>query len=69
MKFAMNDSRPFTDYRSNCLIVNELQKKSGKETAFDFRKYLQKNSDKIINDSRMCNYKTVCPKCGKLTIQ
>jgi hypothetical protein len=69
MKFTMNDSRPFTDYRSNCLVVNELQQKSGQKTAFDFRKYLQKNSDKIINESRMCNYKTVCPKCGKLTIQ
>jgi hypothetical protein len=68
MKFAMNDSRPFTDYRSNCLIVNNLQKKSGTTNAYDFKKYLQQNGEKIANDSRNCNYRTVCPICKKLVI-
>ncbi len=68
MKFAMNDSRPFTDYRSNCLLMNDLEKKAGTNNSYDFRKYLQKNAASIIHDSRKCNYKTICPVCKKMTI-
>jgi hypothetical protein len=68
MKFVMNDSRPFTDYRSNCLLVGNLENQSGAKSAYEFRRYLQNNADKIIDQSRNCNYKTVCPRCKKLLI-
>lgn len=68
MKFAMNDSRPFTDYRSNCIIIGELEKKSGAQTAYDLRQYLQKNAEKVMYQSRNCNYKKVCPVCKKMIL-
>lgn len=69
MKFAMNDSRPFTDYRSNCLLINDLEKKSSTTSSYDFRRYLQQNATKIMDDSRKCNFKTICPICKKMQMK
>lgn len=56
MKFAMNDGRAFTDYRSNCILNEQLQKKSNTESSQDFRKYLQKNSTSMIKNNFIAPY-------------
>lgn len=41
----MQDGRAFTDYRSNCLLVAELQQESGIYNEYEFRQYLQDESE------------------------
>ena len=64
MKFAMQDSRVFTDYLPNCQLNANLQKKYGSTDIHAFRFYLQQNAEKVMKDMQPLDEgcKT-CPIC------
>lgn len=49
----MSDQRIFTDYRSSCVIQNELNKKFGIADSNAQRLFLQRNGQEIMNLNRM----------------
>lgn len=63
MKYAMADGRAFTYWGPNCDITQFIQKEAKLEDQHKVREYLQKNAEKIMQQSRqVCNEK-VCPVC------
>lgn len=68
-KFVSSDGRAFTDYRPNCLVNKNIQKNMN---SLEYRKYLQTNASKIMEDNlkysiqtnkEVCN----CSECVELT--
>jgi hypothetical protein len=64
MKYTMSDGRVFTSYLPNCDLNNTLQKQYGTPDIHSYRKYLQLNAEKVMNDTRIgtdeCKF---CPVC------
>jgi len=52
----MSDGRHFTDYRPNCLLNNNLQIKSKVLNSYDYRLFLTRNAENIINMNRQHSY-------------
>lgn len=64
MKYTMSDGRVFTSYLPNCDLNNTLQQQYGTPDIHSYRKYLQLNTEKVMNDTRIgtdeCKF---CPVC------
>lgn len=56
----MSDGRNYTIYDPACDQNEKLLAKSGIQTNFDYRAYLQKNASSIMSQ----NNKVACDKCG-----
>lgn len=66
-KFVLEDSRIFTDWRSNCQINMDIQKKYGITDSNQYRQFLHDNSDKLINDNNVFTSENPnCPVCNNL---
>jgi hypothetical protein len=64
MKFVMSDSRAFTDYNSNCTTNKMLQEKYAPNSSeHDYRLYLQRNAEKIMQDLAPSTHNKLCPVC------
>lgn len=66
MKFAMQDGgrSAGTDFRPDCVMNQELQRKYGLTNGNDYRHYLQNNAEKIMEDMRNKGSITkLCPVC------
>ena len=50
--FFVNDSRFMTSYYNNRTIDQNLQKKNSIKTISDYKVFLQKNSNNLINNDR-----------------
>ena len=62
-KFVMSDARVFTDYNPNCELNNYIQKKYNITNAHEYRAFLQKNAEKIIEDNAKCFEQKDCKLC------
>lgn len=68
--YNMHDGRAFTFYGPNCELNNHLMKdKSKTANTHSYRKYLQKNAEKLMKELADCapiNEKCeICPVCNK----
>lgn len=54
-KNAMQDGRAFTDYNPNCSINELVQSKYNKHNSTQYRLFLQRNADKVMNTIRQKN--------------
>jgi hypothetical protein len=60
----MDDGRAFTDYRSACYLNNMLRVQNGIQNSYDYRQFLIRNGENIINKVRLYNIqKTSCRPC------
>lgn len=60
----MDDGRAFTDYRSACYLNDMLRVKNGIQNSYDYRQFLIRNGENIINTVRLYNIqKTSCRPC------
>jgi hypothetical protein len=68
-KFVSSDGRAFTDYRPNCVVNKKIQQSMN---SLEYRKYLQSNASKIMeqnfnmsvkSNKQVCN----CQECIDLT--
>ena len=48
----MADQRMFTDYRSSCRVNTVIREESKSENSYDYRQFLIKNADTLIESSR-----------------
>lgn len=70
MKFAMADSRTFTDYNTNCTLNAKLQKNYNASDIHAFRYHLQQNAEQVMEDLKVntpnmsCTEKS-CPVCDE----
>ena len=66
-KYAMSDSRAFTNYLPNCELNNSIQKNYNINNAQEYRHFLQKNADKLRSELFKCDSKEedckFCPVC------
>lgn len=65
MKFAMSDSRSFTDYQPNCSLQNKLQSDANIKNTHAYRYYLQKNTENLMKQFATFNGNNcvLCPVC------
>lgn len=67
--YKMADGRAFTDYNPSCSVVKHLQDKFNVHNGHDFRYFLQRNTDQVIQELKRCtnhtNVCTLCPICKK----
>jgi hypothetical protein len=57
----MNDPRLFTSFTRNCEMTERMKKQHKISNSSDFRKFLQKNGQKIINSNTVAVMKrTTC---------
>lgn len=67
----MNDGRNFTDLRPEAIINDSIRKKEHINTNWNYRKYLQENSNKLIEANQLmaCDECSACPfyNTGKIT--
>lgn len=56
-KFVSEDGRAFTDYRPNCLVNKTLQDSKGLGNSLEYRKFLQKNAESIIDSNFQDSFK------------
>ena len=60
----MEDGRAFTDYRSSCYIDNMIRVENKIQNSYDYRQFLIRNGESIMNESRLYNIqKTSCQPC------
>ena len=60
----MDDGRHFTDYRPNCHINNLVRSNNGILNSHQYRMFLQRNSDKLMNLNRTyASQKNSCGPC------
>ena len=60
----MSDGRIFTSYLPNCELNNALQKTYGINDSHAYRYYLQKNAEKVMQDTRIgTDTCKLCPVC------
>lgn len=60
----MDDGRHFTDYRPNCHINNLVRSNNGILNSHQYRMFLQRNSDKLMNLNRTyASQKNGCGPC------
>ena len=60
----MDDGRQFTDYRSSDYTNNVIRMNNGIITSYDYRRYLIKNAEKLMQENRMhANYLNSCAPC------
>jgi hypothetical protein len=52
----MADGRHFTDYRPNCLLNNNLKHQTETLNSYDYKLYLQRNAEKIMDLNRKHSY-------------
>jgi hypothetical protein len=62
-KFIMSDARAFTDYNPSCEVNNAIQKKYNITNSHEYRSFLQKNAEKIMEDNAKCFEQTECKLC------
>ena len=66
-KYAMSDSRAFTNYFRNFELNNSIQKNYNISSAQEYRYFLQKNADKLRSELFKCDSKEedckFCPVC------
>ena len=48
----MDDGRHFTDYRTQCTQNNQLWRQGNVKSSFDYRMYLTRNADKLLDAER-----------------
>lgn len=67
----MSDGRIYTSYQSDCKTNNNLIKKENIRTNFDYRQYLTRNANKIMNQNKQssCNMCGVCQYGYPLHVQ
>tara|TARA_Y100000768_G_C23983313_1_gene687183 strand:- start:2925 stop:3362 length:438 start_codon:yes stop_codon:yes gene_type:complete len=60
----MNDGRNYASWQPGAVINNEIKKKTGIKTNWQYRKYLIDNADGIIkyNQTEACNETGSCPE-------
>lgn len=53
-KYAMNDGRQFTDYRSACILNEELKKKYNlsQDNPHFYKSFLEHNAEMLIREMR-----------------
>ena len=60
----MSDGRIFTDYRPGCFLNNSIIVSNKLTNNFEYRMYLTRNADKIINtNNKYIQYKYGCKDC------
>jgi len=64
-KYIMSDGREFTDYASSCILNNIIQTKYNITNSYDYKHFLQKNSEQIMKELRECDKSKSCPVCKK----
>lgn len=62
-KYTMSDGREFTDYNPSCSLNDFIQKKYGLTNSHEYRYFLQKNADKVMQDLTNCDPKRECVLC------
>jgi hypothetical protein len=66
-KYAMSDSRSFTNFLPNCELNNSIQKKYNISNAQEYRIFLQKNASQLMSDLFKCDSSEqdckFCPVC------
>jgi hypothetical protein len=66
-KYAMSDSRAFTNFLPNCELNNSIQKKYNISNAQEYRNFLQKNASQLMTDLFKCDSSEpdckFCPVC------
>lgn len=70
-KFVMSDGRMFTDYTPSCELNKNIQQKYNIQNSHEYKKFLQHNGEKLINEMFKCveeEDSKVCPVC-KLNIK
>ena len=61
----MSDGRIFTDYRPGCFLNNSIRASNKLINNFDYRMYLTRNADKIINYNKETSTKiNSCDNCS-----
>lgn len=63
--YNMADGRHFTDYSPRCVLNNSIvNSTNGLMNSYDYRRYLQQNAEKIMEDLQKERYEqTVCVPC------
>ena len=62
----MDDGRHFTDYRPNCHLNNLIRVEGKTLNSFEYRMYLTRNANNIIQSNRVNNCsKNCCGPCQK----
>ncbi len=60
----MDDGRAFTDYRSSCFMNNMLKVKNNIRNSYEYRQFLIRNGEQVMNDIRLYNIKkSSCRPC------
>lgn len=72
MPFYTNeDGRAFTEYRSSCEIDNQIKKQNGLTNNYEYKLFLQRNGDSMLQSERAKAVKTTlkcdCKSCKALT--
>ena len=72
--YSNEDGRAFTEYRSFGQIESKIKNVNGISNNYDYKLYLQRNAEKIMNKERQFVNKSVapicdCQDCMKLTRQ
>jgi hypothetical protein len=66
-KYVMSDGRFATSYLPSCELNKFIQKKYSVGESHDYRYFLQKNADKIMEDMKKCDTTekdcVLCPVC------
>lgn len=59
----MNDGRAFSEWRPEAVVNNNIRKKNNINTNWNYRKYLQQNSNSIIEANQLlaCDECSTCP--------
>ena len=57
----MNDGRNFAEWQPEAVLNTTIREKHNIKTNWDYRKFLQKNSDEII----LSNQYLACDECGR----
>lgn len=68
MPFYPGDARGFTEYRSSCRIDNELKKNNKVSNDYEYKRFLQQNSDTLMQQNLKTAYSNEsmsCTNCGK----
>lgn len=61
----------FTSFQPNCALNQHLNKNGGASNTHQYRRYLQKNANKLMAELRDCTAKDdckICPVCNKALV-
>ena len=64
VKVAQSDGRAFTDYRPSCYVDQKMQEKLGLNNSMEYRLFLQRNGQTLINQQQQKLNNRLKMKCN-----